>query len=311
MTEPRAGATGSPPAGPQRAPAAPKLFDPEFVRSLDGLQVMARRVLAGRYAGDRRSPQKGQSVEFADFREYVRGDDLRLVDWKAYGRLEKLFIKLFLEEQDLAVTVLVDNSRSMDWGEPAKSVLARRLAGGLAYLALAKGDQVTVAACDTGLRALGPLRGRPGVWRVFEFLEQLEPGGETDLNAALQRLPRRRSGVTIVISDLLSPAGYEEGLKHLQLLGQDVTLIRILSPDERAPDLAGDLRLLDIETGHGEEITVTPWLLEQYQAALAAHTEAAREFCARRGIAWLDLDSTADARGVLVKALGVLGVVSA
>lgn len=269
-----------------RTASEPPLFDPAFVKRLDGLALLTQRALAGRYAGDRRSPRRGQSVEFADFRNYVRGDDLRLVDWKAYGRLERLFVKLFLEEQDTSVHVLVDTSRSMGWGAPSKHWWARRLAGGLAYLALRGGDRVDVYAVTDRLVRSGPHRGREKLWQVWDFLNGLSAEGLTDFDSAFSAFAGQHSGqgLTFVVSDFLTPEGYQDGLRALQAAGQEVTVIQVLSPEDRSPELGGDLRLIDSETGHVQEVTITGPMLDRYQEALQGLQDELRGFCHRRGI---------------------------
>lgn len=268
------------------AGAEQPLFDPAFVRRLEGLALLTQKALAGRYAGDRRSPKRGQSVEFADFRNYVRGDDLRLVDWKAYGRLERLFVKLFLEDQDTSVHVLIDASRSMGWGEPSKHWWARRLAGGLAYLALRGGDRFNLYAVTDRLARSGPHRGQQSVWRAWDFLTNLTAEGQTELDRALPAFAGQHSGqgLTFVLSDFLTPSGWQDGLRTLQASGQEVTVIQVLSPEDVNPPIGGDLRLIDSETGHIQEVTVTGPLLDRYQQALAELQGDLRTFCHRRGI---------------------------
>lgn len=297
--------------------AAEALFDAAFARRLEGLRLAARQALGGRYAGDRRTPKRGSSVEFADFRDYVSGDDLRRVDWKAYGRLERLFVKLFLEDQDAAVSLLIDTSGSMEWGEPRKAYMARRLAGALAFLGLAGGDRVRVAGLGAagggrGLAASPWFRGRAALQRAWDFIAGLPGGGEVDLNASLGAYAQSCSGpgIAVIVSDLLCPGGFDRGLGALQAARQEVTVVQVLSPDELEPGLSGELRLIDVETGRPHEVTVTPGVVDLYLQALGALQESARRFCARRGMTFLAASSATPAEDVVVGWLPRLGLVA-
>ncbi|NLU49436.1 MAG: DUF58 domain-containing protein [Syntrophomonadaceae bacterium] len=288
-----------------------KVFDQEFLAKLGRLTLQVRRIMAGRNSGERRSPHKGHAVEFADFRNYVGGDDFRHIDWNAYARTEKLFLKLFMEEQDLLLTIFLDLSQSMGWGEPAKERLARQLAGAFAYLALAGFDRVAVAACADRLQGyLPPVRGRPSLQQVWDFIAGLPLGGLTDLNTALKDFGRCAPGpgVALVVSDLLSPHGFQEGLKYLQYLKQDVILLQVLSPDELAPALHGHLRLVDSETGDAREITVTAGLLKAYRRRLEEFTRETRAFCYRRGMAFVQLGSNESFEDIILRTLPRAGV---
>ena len=277
------------------------LFDETTLRKLDRLALVATQVRAGQLKGDRRSTKKGTSIEFADYRNYVHGDDLRRLDWNLFARLERPFIKLLEEEEDLAVHVLLDTSLSMDWPtsefalsvEQAKTThkfdYARRLAGAVAYMALGVGDHLTIAALraeHTHPQQFGPLRGRGQSLRMLKFLAELRPDGETDLNASLKGygLGARRPGLCLIISDVFSPAGYESGMATLQGRGYEVALIHVLSPDEIEPPLAGDLRLLDVETGAPQDMTMDHGLRRLYETRVERWREEIAKYCLRRGI---------------------------
>jgi uncharacterized protein (DUF58 family) len=245
------------------------IFDQDFMRRLQNLELVSRKLVRGKNSGERRSLRKGSAVEFADYRNYAGGDDTRYIDWNSYARSEKLFIKLYMEEQDLLLNILLDTSASMDWGEPPKSRLALQLAAALGWLALSAYDRVSVAACKEQLAAFqAPLRGKAARAQLWDYLAALTWEGKTDLNAAIKEFGPlcRGSGLTFVISDLLSPAGFKQGLKYLQYLGQEVVLLQVLSPDELTPALGGDFRLLDQETRETREITANPALLRAYQS---------------------------------------------
>ncbi len=238
--------------------------------------------------GEKRSPKHGASVEFADFREYAPGDDLRYVDWKAYGRLDKLFLKLFLEEEDLSLHLLLDTSRSMDFGTPQTKVdYARRVAAALGYVALSEYDRVSVAGFSAGLgQVLPPTRGKPGVVPFFHFLETRTPtGGETHFGDALSRYAAlaKGGGIAVVLSDFFD-ASYERGLKALLARRFQIVLIHVLDAEEVQPTLTGDLRLLDAETGDAREVSISPYLLAQYQAQLTAFCDGLHGFASRYGM---------------------------
>ncbi len=295
-----------------RPDGAGPLFDPELLRRIEALSISVRKSLAGKNAGQRRSPRKGSSVEFADFRNYTRGDDFRQIDWNAYARLERLYLKLFMEEQDTTIHAFVDTSASMNWGSPSKSRLARQLAGALAYLGLASFDSVGLGCLGSGLsRYYPPVRGKGQIWHLFDFLEESPDGGETDLNRALREFGRYRKGpgISFLISDLMAPTGYREGLNFLRYLGQEVIVIQVLSPDEVSPALAGDLRLVDVETSQGQDVSITPGLLRAYRDRLSAYIAEAEDFCRRREMVFLQVLSTDQPDQVIARSLRRAGIV--
>jgi uncharacterized protein (DUF58 family) len=222
------------------------LFDEQTLRKLNQLTLVASRVRSGAIKGERRSSHRGSSVEFADYRNYTAGDDLRRLDWNIYARLEKPFIKLLEEEEDLAVYVLIDGSRSMDWGEDEehKFNYALKLAAGIGSIALSSGDLLSVGFLQGGRVAaeFSPSRGGYALPRLFKFLESLEAKADTDLNASLKAysIAPRRAGLVVLISDLFAVDGYETGLRQLLSRGHEAALIHVLSPDEVDPPLAGE-----------------------------------------------------------------------
>jgi uncharacterized protein (DUF58 family) len=272
--------------------------------------------MAGQLQGERRSPKRGQSVEFADFRPYAPGDDFRRIDWNAYARLERFFIKLFVEEEDLTVHLLVDTSRSMDWGQPNKLWYALRAAGALGYIALTGLDRVTVTAFgDGGNEGNGgpvyfpPRRGKGQAMALFSFLQTLVVGGRTDLAPRLRAYAAaaRQPGPLLLLSDLLDE-GWADGLRALASRGFEVTLLHILAPDEVNPELAGDLKLLDIETGAEVEITADYDLLGRYQDGLAAWREELRRFCGARGMHYVPVETSVPFEELLFALLRQRGV---
>jgi uncharacterized protein (DUF58 family) len=298
------------------APPSEPLFEPAFVRTLESLTLAGRRVPSGRAAGQWRSRASGSSVEFSDYRTYAPGDEYRRIDWNAYARLERLFVRLYRAEEDLALTVILDASASMAWGKPrSKGRLAAQLAGALTFIALQSGDRVALAACrQAGITdRLPALRGEGATWTAWRLLEALEYGGATDLNAALAAQARymRGAGLTVLVSDLFSPSGYQQGVDALLGRRQDVVLIHVLAPDEVDPpgDLVGEWRLLDTEPVAPVEATITPGVLRAYRRLLRAFTQEAADFCRRRGIAYLQLRSDVDLHDVVVRTFRAAGIV--
>ena len=300
------------------SPPSDRLFDEAFLRKLEQLALLSRRAMAGTLQGERRSPKRGQSVEFADFRPYVRGDDFRRIDWNAYARLERFFIKLFVEEEDLTVHMLVDTSRSMDWGEPNKLRYAVRAAGALGYVALVGLDRVTVTALGSehegneGMASQGyfpPHRSRQQALALFGFLQALATGQHAHLAPRLRAYAAAatRPGPLLLFSDLMDD-GWSDGLGALAARGFEVTVLHILSADEANPELAGDLKLLDVETGSDVEITADYDLLQRYRDGLAAWREELRVFCGARGMHYVPIETTVPFEELLFAVLRQRGV---
>jgi uncharacterized protein (DUF58 family) len=266
------------------------LLDPQFLARLEQLELVSRRIFLGRMKGERRSKKKGQSVEFADYRNYVVGDDLRHLDWNLYARLERLFIRLFMEEEDLHFYVLIDNSLSMDFGTPTKLHYAKQVAAALGFIGLVNMDRVVMEAFNDRLtQSLPALRGRRNLWRLMSFLEKIEPAGPSDLRRALRSFSLKCSGkgIVVLLSDLMDKGGYEEALRYLVARQLDIYVIQVLSQEEIEPEIVGDLRLVDVEDEDMAEITVSGPLLKRYKQNLAAYRSSIHEFCTRRGVSYL------------------------
>ncbi len=267
-----------------------ELLSGDFMHRLDQLDVLSRKILAGKLQGERRSKKKGQSVEFADYRQYVAGDDLRFIDWNLYARLDRLFLRLFMEEEDMTVAILLDVSKSMDWGDPNKLLYAKRLAAALGYIGLVNYNRVTVAAMSDSIVAeTGALRGRRRVAGMLDFLNKLEPAGPSHLAMACKRfaLGHRQKGVCIVLSDFFDKGGYEAGLRYVASGKYDLFCVQVLSPQEIDPDLQGDLKLKDMEDADTAEVSITQPLIKQYKANLNAYCLALKDYVTRRGGTYL------------------------
>ncbi len=256
-------------------------LDASILQRLDNLALVTRRPMASGRPGRRRSPMAGSSMEFADYRRYSPGDDFRRIDWRAYARLERLFLRVFEAEENITVTILLDCSDSMHQGTPAKISLATTIAAALAYIALKCEDSVIVGTLTdrlVGYRRVGS--GKNSIWTVGEFLNQLPRSGTTDLNRALYDIGRvvTSPGLTIIISDFLAPSGYQVGVRAVRQLRQEVALLQILSPDEIEPDIQGDWRLRDSEGNGNVDVSVSSTILQAYQQRLADFTEELAAF---------------------------------
>ncbi len=322
-----------------------ELLGPELLRRMSRLDVVSRKIFAGKMRGERRSKRRGQSVEFDDYREYLPGDDLRHIDWNVFARLDKYFIKLFREEEDLAVRVVLDCSPSMRAGDPSKLVFAARVAMAIGSIGLVNMNRVSAATfgwgTGPGVVELAPMRGRRNVERFGRFvLDALErastehaSGGEGGLAPtpsgrfldAARRIasPRHAGGrgVMIVVSDFLVREGLTEGLNYYAggVGGGgafDTTCLHVLSPDEIDPGrarergLLGDLRLTDVESGRATEVTVSAALLKRYKQRLDAHLERLDRECSARSMTHMLVPTDTDLEGLLLGELRRRGLFS-
>ncbi|MBK9119931.1 MAG: DUF58 domain-containing protein [Phycisphaerales bacterium] len=275
---------------PARTREPEELLSAEFMTRLEQLEILSRKIFVGRMKGERRSKKKGESVEFADYRNYVVGDDLRFLDWNIYARLERLLLKLFQEEEDLSVTVLFDISKSMDWGTPHKGLYVKRVAAALAYIGLVNYDRVSLYGYSSTLaHEMRGIRGRRLVSQVIQFLDRIEYGGTSDFTAVAKRFAKRvtHKGVVIVLGDFLDKGGYAEGLRFLLGRDYDLYVIQTLSPEEVDPGLTGDLRLRDVEDDDLAEVTISAALLKRYKVNLQSFCQELKDYCTRRGITYL------------------------
>jgi len=266
------------------------LLDPDFLHKLEQLELVSRKIIVGRMKGERKSKRRGSSVEFAEHRNYTVGDDLRHIDWNVYGRLDRLFLKLFLEEEDLHVYTLLDTSLSMNFGTPTKLHYGKQVAAALAFIGLVNHDRVILDTFASRLdQGIPSVRSRSQMWRVIDYLEHLTPSGESDLKTAARQFAIRHAGkgVVVVISDFLDKHGYEDALRYLLARNMDIYVIHVLSREEVEPDLKGDLRLVDVEDGDVAEITISAPLLKRYKDNLNAFVGGLKEWCTRRGITYI------------------------
>ena len=291
----------SPPPGARVAKPAflpsdidPTVFDESFLRQLERLLLLMKRPVRGGLKGGRRSVKRGQSVEFADFRDYSLGDDLRQLDWNVLARLEKLFIKLYVEEEDVTISFLLDCSASMAAGNPPKLNFAKRAAAALGYIGLASEDKVAVTALAgrAGRRQVA-LRGSGRVFRLLSALSSIGASdGPTDLLKAARHAGTqlRGRGVVVLISDLLDPAA-DKVIRELAATGSELIILHVLSPDELDPSMEGDVRLVDVESGDGLDVTIDLATIDDYKARLAAWQEGFADLAARRGATYVSIST--------------------
>lgn len=272
----------------------PALFDDEFQRKLETLALVSRRIFAGRNRAQRRTKKKGSGVEFADHRDYTPGDDFRFVDWGIYQRFGRLLLRLYEEEEDLSIYFLVDCSRSMGFGNGAKFDQARRLCAALAYVGLANLDRITIVGIGTNIEArLPPTRGKGQIFKVFRFLETLTPTSSTDLEHALGAFVARhqRRGLAVLLSDLFDPKGFERGLNLLRYSKFEPFVLHLQDPADRTPQVAGDVRLLDVETKGVRDVTITESLLDKLQTAFRDYDAHVLGYCQSHHVPYFSADT--------------------
>jgi uncharacterized protein (DUF58 family) len=272
------------------------LLAPSFLVMLDQLVLVTRRARIGTFKGERKSPRRGGSVEFADYREYAPGDDFRQIDWNAYARMEKLFLRLFVEEEDATVHVLLDASESMRWGgDISKWAYAQKLAGALGYIALLGMDRLSAGAISASgreLTVMRPLRGKGYALPYFDWITKLECGGSASPQGAIAKYAAqvRRAGPLLLISDLMDDR-WQPAVQRLSEQNYEVTLLHVLAPDELEPALEGDLKLLDSETSGTIEITADYDLLERYRERVREWQGEWARFSSARRINYLPIST--------------------
>jgi uncharacterized protein (DUF58 family) len=279
-----------PAASPSRAQDRSALFDDRFLKTLEHLHMVSRKVFAGNLRAERRTRKVGSGIEFADHRTYARGDDFRYIDWNLYGRLDKLLLRLFEEEEDLHIYILVDVSDSMAIGSPLPKLhYAMQVGAALTYVGLANLDRVAILPFAGKLvDRLPPSRGKNRIFRVFEFLRHCDIGGQTDLAECMRTFvaQNKRRGLAVLISDFYDPVGFEQGLNTLRYNKFEPFVLQVYDQREAEPQLHGDLALVDCETGDTREVTVSRTLLEAYQREHERYCKELEAYCTRYAMAF-------------------------
>lgn len=291
--------------------AVKPLFDEAFLRRLEALGLVTHQRVHGHLRGQHRSVRKGVGMVFSDFRPYAPGDDTRHIDWGVYMRLDRLLMRLFEEEADLPIYILVDASKSMGFGQPAKFDYARKLAAALAHISLLNHDRVSVVAYAQGIvDALPARRGKNQAYRVFKFLEALAPSGKTSLGSAVRGYfgSSRPRGFVVLISDFLDPDGVEEPLAILRRYRHDVAVLHVTDPEEESPQLPEEVMLVDAESEVATEVHVTPALLEAYRKAFREHCDEVAGWCRKYGWSYAQASTGVDFDDLMLKVFREHGV---
>lgn len=263
------------------------LFDEEFLKKLEYLNIVSNHMIPGHLHGEHRAKKKTDSgIEFADYRQYVSGEDTKNVDWRTYLRLDKLVLRMFEEEADLPIYIFFDSSRSMDHGSPLKYDYARKIAAALCYIGLLNHDRVNLIGYADGIsQEMSSRRGKNQVFHAFRFLESVEPTGETSIEKAFKSFfsNRRRRGLVVVVSDFLDETGFEKAFNLLRYFRQDLFAVHVHSSDEQRPAFPDEVLLEDSETGKTERVKVTPGLLDAYAEKFEEHCEEVHAQCKKNG----------------------------
>lgn len=278
------------------------LLAPKDLALLRRLQLLHSRPAGGLYPGRRRSARSARSPELADFRPYAPGDDVRQIDWRAYGRLERLVLRLYVAEEEAALNVVVDASESMTVGRPPKWPATCRLAAALAMLGLTAMDRVTVGTLDKSRRQTPQMRLSGGPRQILAFLDQIQPGGRGGPDDLLA-LSWLKPGLTVIVSDFMGEDDWAPALAALARARQDMVLWQVLAPDEESPELAGDVQLVDVETGAKREITITHRVLQVYLRNLAEHRRQLARKASAAGGRFLHSRSDWDLKGFMADGL--------
>lgn len=267
-----------------------KWLDDDFLHTLEQLSFISKKVFYGGSKGNILSRKHGSSVEFADYRRYQPGDDFRYIDWSMYARLDKLLIKLFQDESNIYIYILLDTSRSMDFGEPTKLNYGLRLAAALSYIGVSNMEQVGISTFSSQIeQRAAPFRGKGQLTYLFEFLGNVEPGGETNINQSLKMFAaaKNKPGIVIVISDFWDAKGCKAGLMYLLKKKFEVSVIQLLSPEEYNPKLGGALLIKDLEGQEQLPFKVNPSILKKYHRLMTDYNKQLADFCRAYNIAYL------------------------
>ncbi len=273
------------------------IFDEEFIRKLEYWSLLFRRLYGGELSAARRSKEVGSGIEFSDRREYLPGDDFRYVDWKALGRMDRAFVRLFVEEKDLKVNVVIDSSASMGVGTPPKIETAVKMGAVLAYMVLFNLDRVALTLFSEGMEDyIPPARGKARIRKILDRLRDIEARGLTDLRMLAAGVTQRdtKAGLVIIISDLMVGQGFDESISRLMYQGSEVSVIRVLAEEDLDPGFLGELQLFDSETGQKMSVTATPRVLSRYREAFSAMSRKLEQDALKRGVRFVTVFSNQD-----------------
>lgn len=264
-----------------------ELFDEAFLKKLEYLHIVSKKIFSGQSLAERKTKRVGSGIEFADHRDYAPGDDFRYVDWAILGRLDRVLLRLFEAEEDLHIYILLDISDSLTMGRPPKLHYAMQIAAALAYIGLANLDRVSISTLSDGLKdRLPPARGKGRIFKVFEFLRSITPGGQTKLQPALKTFvhQNKRRGLVVLLSDFYDPKGYQDAINILRYNRFDAFMIQLYDKREATPTIKGDLQLVDCETGAIKDVTVTAKMLQRYKEEHQRYCDQLEEFCVKKQV---------------------------
>ena len=288
-------------------------FDSDFLKKLEYLYIVSKKIFAGRIKAERRSTRRGVSVEFADYRNYTAGDDFRYIDWNAFARLDELLLKLYEEREDLHIYFLVDASQSMTYGELPKLIYAKRVAAALAYIGLSNLDRIGITAFNTtDMNRLPTERGKGKIFTVLNFLDQIDGSGETDLESAFHNFVHmtKRRGLVVLISDLFDPNGFTAGLNMLKFQKHDLFVIHIIDEKEAEPNLLGDYHLVDVETDQLRPVTINENHIKRYQTLFKKYCDDLERYCTQREISLVRTMTKAPFEELILRIFRMGGFVS-
>ncbi len=288
-------------------------FDSEFLKKLEYLYIVSKKIFAGRIKAERRSTRRGVSVEFADYRNYTPGDDFRYIDWNAFARLDELLLKLYEEREDLHIYFLVDASQSMTYGELPKLIYAKRVAAALAYIGLSNLDRIGITVFNTtDMNRLPTERGKGKIFTVLNFLDQINGTGETDMEHAFRNFVHmtKRRGLVVVISDLFDPKGFTAGLNMLKFQKHDLFVIHIIDEKEAEPTLLGDYHLVDVETDQLRPVTINENHIKRYKALFNKYCDDLDRYCTQREISLVRTMTKAPFEELILRIFRMGGFVS-
>ncbi len=288
-------------------------FDSEFLKKLEYLYIVSKKIFAGRIKAERRSTRRGVSVEFADYRNYTPGDDFRYIDWNAFARLDELLLKLYEEREDLHIYFLVDASQSMTYGELPKLIYAKQVAAALAYIGLSNLDRIGITAFNTtDVHRLPTERGKGKIFNVLNFLDQIQGTGETDLETAFHNFVHmtKRRGLVVLISDLFDPKGFTAGLNMLKFQKHDLFVIHIIDEKEAEPTLLGDYHLVDVETNQLRPVTINENHIKRYKTLFKKYCDDLDRYCTQREIGLVRTTTTSPFEELILRIFRMGGFVS-
>ena len=280
------------------------MFNEDFFKKLNKINMYINFKLSGGTQGGRKSKAKGVSVEFSDYREYAPGDDFRRIDWNAYGRFDKFFIKVFMEEREGVFNFFIDKSKSMDYGKDNKKNTALKIVAALSYIALNNLDRVNISTMNDGsLENIQTSTGNRGFQKILMDLEKIKFDGTTDLSSSIKNRPLSMRGISIVVSDFLNNEGLEsleDGLKYLAYKKQEIILVQVLCDEEINPDFNNEITLIDSETGENIKLSVTPALINEYKETLKIYNEKVEALAKKYGGKLISVNSSMNIEEIIL-----------